>query len=423
MMALQDAADAQPVGSNPQVVYDIWNEPGPDAPVTGVPGSYRVPYDEIVAIIDMIKAIRNDRTTVGFARVEGNATLLSFMINPANLDVVSHHPYGLFEAVIQQELADAQAIANGRPVVATEAVYHGACQDAAHVLTWFERAGEGFFVWEAFASETPFLYVGGLFYADPPAAGEVKVRDLEGVNKLLAMAVNNGFEPTHVGVLKLSSDPGFIPYAPTPYEFTAPKGHDLLVNWQTQYGIAYPPLSLNDNGASWIFHSQLLTWATVSLGKLNLLTPTDVDFVLAASANAIQAWGLGDLPGAELELDAVAGLFGPKIASNQLAEPLNTPPEAVYLRATPNPYVPGAALDIDLVVNDADRIDDLILVQLYYSDGVIPYEEVPITSHGNGHYSFHVDIAPVLPPGTVISLVGGALDKDFKYDLAFEMLY
>ena len=418
MTAVQDARDALGVGPTGQVVYDIWNEPGADAPDESLPGSLEVPYDEIAAMIQSIKAIGNERTTVGFVRVDENQALLDTLADPTQLDIISHHPYGIFEAVVQTEAARAAAIGGGRPFVATEVVLHGAFQDCAHVLGWLEKAGEGFFVWEAFASKTQFAALDGLFYEDPSTPTTALVRDLEGVNKLLSLAVKQGFVPTKQAVLKGLFDPGYLHYMPTPYAFTTPMAHDLLLNWNQQYGVVHPPLT-TPAAQTASFYRLLFSWAVVSLDSLSLLSSADTLQLQQLQSVAVAAELAGDMTGVKNAYDALASMIAPLIVQYGLAEPLNTAPEVVYMTVSPTPLVGLSTLTIDLLVNDADRNTDIAFVALF---DMIGWDMIPLTDQGGGLFRFSLPGVGALPTGLVIGFLGGVIDMDGATGTAVQTL-
>ena len=382
-----------------QVIYDVWNEPKiPDA-------------EHVILALETVKAIDPQaRTTVGHAGAKGNATLfamapLTMLETPVedNVDVLSHHPYGIFEDHVVNQVG--QVAVHGKPHVASEAGNHGRGQSYMHVIDWLSGAGEGFFLWEAFASETPFTGVTGLFYSrDNPTAplpNNVAVRDLEAVNKLLAMAVDRGHNPSKIAKLRATSHSGYIAYYPTTYGFTTSNAYDLLLSWDLRYGAetySQTPLAGYLSTPQTIqpvdFYDTILGWTKTGLKKLGTLTNeqeedydtcrTDLWAALTAIANATNFVTIGPPQTLSLfdDVDDAFSCMASNVAlgtSQHAPVDLNTAPEIAYIKTSLSsvPLSSGPPLSnqfeltVEMVINDADRLFDIADADIKFSsDGI-----------------------------------------------------
>jgi len=355
-----------------QIIYDVWNEPGGKADA-----------EELAWVVGRIKAFGDRRTTVGFKLADDNQALIDELVlqsmDPADLDVISHHPYAIFEEFIVREAANARTVAQvgvmtPRPIIASEAVSHGKGQDYVHVIDWLRGQNEGFMVWEAFASQTMFKNVDGLFYEDQPTATEVKVRDLEGVHRLLGMAVDDGHEPSLRARLKDETENGYIAYKPANYEFTAPEAHDLVMNFADRYAnrvysLHFDEYPTNELGAVIAFYEAMFGTNKRSLERLGELTTQqldDWDDLLTALETAKTNLSI---PGVEDAFEDMSDFLAPEVAP--YAASLNTAPDIVYFDASAEAIYQGHTATVELtlsaVVNDADRLSDLASADIYYS--------------------------------------------------------
>jgi len=438
-----------------QVIYDMWNEP-----------AQLVSDGDLEHAITTLKGFTNERATIGFARVGRVGPLLSSMITPANLDVISMHPYGMFQAVVQAEVAQARAYAQSgglnRSIVASEIVNHGlGTQDYGHILGWMEEEGVGFFAWEAFASETIFAGIDGLFYDEPSIGNDIFVRDVEGVNKMLSMAVAHGFEPTKVARLLPATHSAFIEYSPFPYDFNVAKAHDLLLNWNARYygeaytrtmlegfldgddtpikfyyQILYQAVSANSAvdpymGIELIQKNALRDQANSELAVLNGAFSVYASNMTMANTMAVED-AISDL---EITLEAFADFLRdtridpidpmrPGYATNPLE---NSTPEVVYFKYSWLPLFTGGAgagslkLHVDMLFSDVDRLEDIVYSDILYSlDGgtYIGLNLVPsdLEPNASGYLETTISVPPLMP-GQSLRLRAKVMDRAGAVDL------
>lgn len=401
-VAAIDAALEQASGPVPAtpVILDAWNEPSGAAAAP--------PYPYLGAVVGHLHSIGSHPVTVGFAFAEANGPVLAALGDV--LDVLSFHPYGVLQALVEHEVATARELAaahGGPPVIATEAGYPGYFQSYFHVIEWLRAAGCGFFLWEAFAGHSPFVAGGGIFYTQKVAGEQVFVRDLEGADALLALAVEEGFVPGRLAVLRPDDAPGFVPYGTVPYGFTTPDAHRLLLDWKAAYGVAHPPLG---PGASQLgFYRTLVAWSAVTLQRLELASPS-----LEAAVHQLgQLVATGVAGSIEDQLAVVAAELSTPIAAGDLAEPASRPPRIVTVGLEVEETGDPGRVDVRarvLVLAPDTYLELLGVFLLLYGPDEVYRANLPLDwIDGSGAYEYAVTTDKELLRGT--KLLALAVDQ------------
>jgi hypothetical protein len=404
-------------GGTGQVIYDAWNEPG------GPPGLAAI-QQSTANVVGEIKSRFTDpddaRVTVGFASVSHNTILIDNMPDPDDLDVISFHPYVSFESDLVADADEARSYAlrglpptaTPRPMLASEVVLHGSSQSYGHVLRWLERDNVGFLAWEGIASITKFRFIDGLFYADAPVPEARFVRDIEGINTVLSIAIaRDQHVPSLVGRRKELGNEGYIPYTPVPYESTTADFHDLMSDWSTYFVPAVHTVDfLKGSGSKFKNGLLRLEGANMSQQEKDDVNTHWAAFE-AAETNAAAA----------AAIEQMAAVFVPYLPPHR--EPSNTVPEVVYLRGdlvvVPSFPLAEISMEVQMLVNDADRLSDVASAKVSVWSGgqwVLLREETTAQLALDGYVSgsFH----PPLPLSGSYLVKGEVTDMDDQVDTA-----
>jgi hypothetical protein len=186
------------------LMWDIMNEPSG----TGV-NSWLEHYCRLVKSIDPDHPV-----TIGWAHAGSNK------ISHEWVDVMSYHPYGIFDKNRDVWTKMMRKIARehgDKPVLVTEAGGPGFGQRYEECIHYFQKEGVGFYLFEATVGVNRFRNIAGLVFPDGTA------RELEAVEAFQACAKRQGSQVTRS--LKVSDQS--LPYSRSGAREVA----DLVLNW------------------------------------------------------------------------------------------------------------------------------------------------------------------------------------------------
>ncbi len=264
-------------GSRALLMWDVMNEPG------------AVPFVHHYAqLVDQIAP--RDVVTIGWGAAHSNAQTAGW----PEVDVLSYHPYGCFRQNVElwtRRAREISAANGGKPILATELASPGLAQRYEDALGHITREGVGFLLFQAMIGPPPHFnwWQDGFFYAD----GEV--RDLPGVQAFQDVSVAQGYAgPLTPLVEKDPEDPLFLGMYPVPLGFGGPELVDAIYAWGER-----PPLE-----PEYVDTFELVaTWASISIAWLEVLQPSDVQWlqsVIDAFDDAVDA---GEYEEADFYLD------------------------------------------------------------------------------------------------------------------------
>ena len=180
------------------LMWDIYNEPW----VASAPPAADV-RTAIEAILSQIKADSASWVTiVGAAGWSAALAQAVAIAGNTNLDCLSIHPYGLSRALIDNLVRDAQALAPGKPIIATELGGPGEASPYEEVIAFCEELpavesrGIGWILYQAMigwsdpASQYPHILATGIFY------GSGAIREAAPLYKVREQALVHGVAAT-----------------------------------------------------------------------------------------------------------------------------------------------------------------------------------------------------------------------------------
>jgi hypothetical protein len=220
------------------LVWDVMNEPSGNNI-----NAWLEHYAKLVKSIDAENPV-----TIGWAHAGSNRVSAEWV------DVMSYHPYGIFDRNRQLWTDAVREIARqhgNKPVLATEAGGPGFGQRYEECLAYFEREAVGFYLFEAMVGTNRFRNIAGLIHPDGSA------RELDSVNALQACAKRQGIATNFT--FQQSAQP--IPYSRS----SAREVVDLVLNWDEEE-VTSTNLVERQGLLRWIFIS--LAWGEALGDKL-----------------------------------------------------------------------------------------------------------------------------------------------------------
>ncbi len=244
-------------GSPSILMWDIMNEPsGPNV------NPWLEHYCKLVKSIDPKHPV-----TIGWAHASGNEVSAQWV------DVMSYHPYGIFDKNRQiwtdRVLRIARACGN-KPILATEAGGPGLGQRYEECIASFDKLGVGFYLFEAMVGKNRFSNITGFFYPDgtPREAGPV--------DAFQSLARRQGATPTAT-IPRPSRQP--------PYPIMDVKAiTDLILHWDDRELTA----------ESYAETEPFLTWTFISLAWAGVLDD-QIQHVMDLKGQVETAARAGDL--------------------------------------------------------------------------------------------------------------------------------
>jgi hypothetical protein len=176
--------------------------------------------------------------TIGWAHAGSNETSAGWV------DVMSYHPYGIFDKnrrVWTEAVRDVARRHGNKPILATEAGAPGWGQRYEECLRFFEQEKVGFYLFEATSGTNRFRDVTGFFYPDGSA------REMEPVRAFQALARRQGAAAEK----EFSTSDRPVPYAKAGAREVA----DLILHWDDR------EMTLEDYPR----RETLLRWTLISL--------------------------------------------------------------------------------------------------------------------------------------------------------------
>ena len=210
------------------LAWDVMNEPSGE----GV-RSWLEHYCRLVRSLDPKHPV-----TIGWAHAASNEASAEWV------DVMSYHPYGIFDKNRQLWTTQVREVASrhpGKPILATEAGAPGWGQRYEECIDFFQRERIGFYLFEAMIGTDRFRNMQGFFYPDGT------IRDVEGVQAFQECARRQGAT-------------GLTQYAvsrrPLPYPVAgARQVAQMMSDWD----------SLELTPENFTQHEALLRWTLISL--------------------------------------------------------------------------------------------------------------------------------------------------------------
>ncbi len=210
------------------LIWDVMNEPsGPKI------NAWLEHYCKLVKSLD-----RKHPVTIGWAHASGNNVSADWV------DVMSYHPYGIFDKNRHAWTDAVRKIAHAhghKPILVTEAGGPGLGQRYEECLDYFQKESVGFYLFEAMVGANRFRNIVGFVFPDGSA------RELKAVQAFQACAERQGVpvgRPFKENAQKL------------PYSISAARDiADLILNWDD---IELTPENV-------VEHQGLLRWTFISL--------------------------------------------------------------------------------------------------------------------------------------------------------------
>ncbi|MCY4593473.1 MAG: hypothetical protein OXC19_01580 [Bryobacterales bacterium] len=215
-------------------VWDIMNEPAGE----GIQG-WLEHYAKLVKSIEPERPI-----TIGWAHAKGNEATGVWV------DVLSYHPYGVFDRnreVWTESMREISARHGNKPIIANEVGGPGFYQAYEDVIAFFASRNIGFFLSEASIGSTRFKHVQGFFFPDG------SVRDREGVEAFMAHARAQGALADRELRVKTADEPGYVPVSTT--KTRVEEVVEILLRWEEQ--------DLSEDRLH--YYTELLRWTDISL--------------------------------------------------------------------------------------------------------------------------------------------------------------
>ena len=230
VQALIEAARGDPTVA----MWDVMNEPAGE----GI-------EDWLEHYAKLVKSLDPDRpVTIGWAHAKGNEATAGWV------DVLSYHPYGIFDRnreIWTGLMREISARHGGKPIIANEVGGPGFFQAYEDVIAFFAAREIGFSLFEASIGSTRFKHVQGFFFPDG------SVRDREGVEAFMAHARSQGATADRELTVKSADEPGYVPAAidKTRLEEVV----EILLQWEQQ--------DLSEDRIH--YYTELLRWTYISL--------------------------------------------------------------------------------------------------------------------------------------------------------------
>ncbi len=274
-------------GSPSLLAWDVMNEPsGPKV------NGWLEHHCGLVKSLDPAHPV-----TIGWAHAGGNETSAEWV------DVMSYHPYGIFDKNRRVWTRTVRQIAErhgNKPILATEAGGPGFGQRYEECLRFFQQEGVGFYLFEAMVGVNRFHRIAGFVYPDG------SVRESAAVHAFQDCARRQGV----VAQASFREKPGELPYL----KAGAGEVADLIRNWdaaeQTPETLAH--------------REELLRWALISLAWGGALKE-HLDEALGLKAEADAAQKAGDAQRRSAALSKLARLAARLLVEHEFVHPDGSP--------------------------------------------------------------------------------------------------
>ena len=228
--ALIEGAEGDPTVA----FWDIMNEPAGE----GI-------EDWLEHYAKLVKSLDPDRpVTIGWAHPKGNESTAAWV------DVLSYHPYGIFDRnreVWTESMREVSALHGGKPIIANEVGGPGFFQAYEDVIAFFAARQIGFSLFEASIGSTRFKHVQGFFFPDG------SVRDPEGVEAFMSHARSQGATADRELTVKRADEPGYVPASTD--KTRQEEVVEILLQWEQQ--------DLSEDRIH--YYTELLRWTYISL--------------------------------------------------------------------------------------------------------------------------------------------------------------
>ena len=215
-------------------MWDIMNEPAGE----GI-------QDWLEHYAKLVKSLDPDRPiTIGWAHAKGNEATAAWV------DVLSYHPYGIFDRnreVWTESMREISARHGNKPIIANEVGGPGFFQAYEDVIAFFAPRNIGFSLFEASIGSTRFKHLQGFFFPDG------SVRDREGVEAFMAHARSQGAVADRVLRVKTADEQGYVPSSTA--KTRAEEVVEILLRWEEQ--------DLSEDRLH--YYTELLRWTYISL--------------------------------------------------------------------------------------------------------------------------------------------------------------
>lgn len=210
------------------LIWDVMNEPsGPKI------NSWLEHYCKLVKSLD-----KEHPVTIGWAHASSNNVSVDWV------DVMSYHPYGIFDKNRHVWTTAVREIANAhgnKPILVTEAGGPGFGQRYEECIDYFQKEGVGFYLFEAMVGTNRFRNITGFVFPDGSA------RELKAITAFQACAGRHGV----VADTPFKQSTQKLPYSRSRAKEIA----DLVLKWDS---IELTPENV-------VEHQGLLRWTFISL--------------------------------------------------------------------------------------------------------------------------------------------------------------
>ena len=273
---------------NPSLLaWDIMNEPsGPKV------NEWLKHYCHLVKAADPKHPV-----TIGWAHASSNA------ISADWVDVMSYHPYGIFDKNRQTWTETVREIAKkhgGKPILASEAGGPGFGQRYEECLAFFEQERVGFHLFEGMIGTNRFRNITGFFYPDGT------VREIDPVKAFQALAQRQGVDAS--SEYKLNSSE--LPYLNLGVDGIT----NLILHWEEKELTA----------ENYTRHESLLRWTFISLAWGGVLGD-HIEHVQAVKRRADDALKNGDMAEVKKSTSELASLAAKLLIEHKFIDAADHP--------------------------------------------------------------------------------------------------
>jgi hypothetical protein len=284
-------------GSPSLLMWDVMNEPS-GAKVH----AWLEHYCRLVKSLDAKHPV-----TIGWAHAGGNRASADWV------DVMSYHPYGIFDKNRQVWTTTVRQIARqhgDKPILANEVGGPGFGQRYEECLAFFEKEGIGFYLFEAMVGTNRFRNAAGFVFPDGSA------RELEPVQAFQQCARRQGVNAS----APFTVNPGKLPYLKAGAREVA----DLVLNWNA---VELTPENYAPREA-------LLRWTLISLAWAGALEG-HLDEAKRLGAEAEAAGKAGDVEGLREASSQLAALAAKLLVEHGFVDADGRPLPATGAEADP----------------------------------------------------------------------------------------